>query len=123
MYADRLTDSMQRAIDETERRRQKQMAYNDEHGITPRTIYKSREEILQQTLAAGDREEAPAEPAKPWEEILQAEHTPRAMVEMLEAEMRRAAKELNFERAAQIRDRIEDLKAQWGIGSQEARGS
>ena len=120
MYADQLTDSMRRAIDETERRRQKQLAYNEEHGITPRTIFKSREEIMQQTFAAGDRGAAPTAPAtpeKPWEAILRNDLTPRAMVEMLETEMLQAAGELQFEKAAQIRDRIEDLKAQWGLGS------
>lgn len=117
MYADRLTDSMRHAIAETERRRAKQLAYNAQHGITPRTIHKSRAEILQQTLAAGERGAAPAAPARPWETILKGDLSPRAMVEMLDREMRQAAADLQFERAAQIRDRIEDLKAQWGIGA------
>ncbi|MBD3219723.1 excinuclease ABC subunit UvrB [bacterium] len=115
MYADQLTDSMQRAIAETERRREKQLAYNLEHGITPRTILKSRADILQQTLAAGDREEHPAVADRPWETIIDHTMSPREMVEMLEREMRTAAKDLQFEKAAQIRDRIEDLKAQWGL--------
>jgi len=116
MYADRLTDSMRQACEETDRRRQKQMAYNQEHGITPRTISKSIAEIMQQTFAAGTR--APAAPPRerPWEKILSGEHTPRAMLELLEAEMLQAAADLRFEEAAQIRDRIEDLKAQWGLG-------
>ncbi len=119
MYADRLTDSMRRAIGETERRREKQLAYNQEHGITPRTILKSREEILQQTLAAGDRGQAPPEPEKPWELVLRDDLSPREMIEHLSAEMQRAAADLQFERAAQIRDRIEDLKAQWGVGARD----
>jgi excinuclease ABC subunit B len=122
MYADRLTDSMSRAISETERRRLKQLAYNEEHGITPRTIFKSREEILQQTLAAGDRDAAPEEPEKPWELVMDADLSPREMVEMLAREMERAAKALEFERAAELRDRIEDLKAQWGIGESSGGG-
>jgi len=118
MYADRLTKSMQQAIDETERRRTKQLAYNEEHGITPRTITKSRDEIMQQTMAAGEHAETPPPPPeKPWEHILKNDFSPRQMVEMLEAEMRQAAKDLQFEKAALIRDRIEDLKAQWGVGS------
>jgi excinuclease ABC subunit B len=115
MYADKLTDSMQRAIAETERRRVKQIAYNEEHGITPRTIHKSRAEIMQQTLAAGDRAPEPEPDVRPWETILEGDHSPRAMVEMLETEMQAAARALQFEKAAQIRDRIEDLKAQWGL--------
>jgi excinuclease ABC subunit B len=115
MYADRLTDSMRRAISETERRRVKQLAYNEEHGITPQTIHKSREEIMQQTLAAGDQRAKVVAPERPWEQILKNDLTPRDMVEMLEAEMRQAAAQLQFEKAAQIRDRIEDLKAQWGL--------
>jgi excinuclease ABC subunit B len=117
MYADRITDSMQHAIDETERRRVRQLAYNEEHGIVPRTITKSRDEIMQQTVAAGARAEQPDQASeKPWEAILRNDLAPRDLVEMLEAEMRQAAKDLQFERAAEIRDRLEDLKAQWGIG-------
>jgi len=119
MYADRLTDSMKRAISETERRRKKQLAYNEEHGIIPRTIHKSREEILQQTMAAGEQDQQPAKDERPWEAILKNDLTPRDMVEMLEAEMRQAAKELQYEKAAQIRDRLEDLKAQWGLGQRK----
>ena len=122
MYADRLTDSMRRAIDETDRRRAKQFAYNEEHGITPRTIHKSRAEIMQQTMAAGERQDAPPVPDKrPWEGVLKGDHSPKAMVEMLESEMHQAARDQQFETAAQIRDRIEDLKAQWGIGSQDRK--
>ena len=65
MYADRLTNSMQHAIGEMDRRRAKQLAYNAEHGIIPRTIFKSREEILQQTMAAGDYKNDTAAPASP----------------------------------------------------------
>jgi excinuclease ABC subunit B len=123
MYADRLTDSMLKAIDETERRRAKQLAYNEEHGITPRTIHKSREEIMQQTMAAGDRPQAPTPAERPWEHILRDDLTPRDMIEMLESEMRQAAGALQFEKAAQIRDRIEDLKAQWGVGVRDQKES
>ncbi len=118
MYADRLTDAMRQACAETERRRQKQLAYNEEHGIVPRTIRKSREEIMQQTVAAGSRPAEAAPETRPWQEIIAGDLSPRAMLEMLTAEMRRAAAELQFEQAAQIRDRIEDLKAQWGLREQ-----
>jgi excinuclease ABC subunit B len=122
MYADTVTGSMQSAIDETDRRRRRQLAWNREHGIEPRTILKSREQILQSTLAAGERGTAPVEPApRPWEAVLEAAGEPRAIVAQLEAEMERAAASLDFETAAEIRDRLEDLKAQWGLGD-GARG-
>jgi excinuclease ABC subunit B len=122
MYADRVTDSMRRAIDETERRRRKQLAYNHEQGIVPRTIVKSRREILQATTAAGDREpprQAPAE--RPWERVLDHDLSPRELVEFLQHEMEEAAARLAFEEAAALRDRIEDVKAQWGLGPRAER--
>jgi excinuclease ABC subunit B len=121
MYADRMTDSMRRAIGEMERRRAKQIAYNTEHGITPRTILKTREEILQATLAAGDETRGGASRARdaavPTPGALAAglAQTPREIVEMLEAEMEAAAAALDFELAAELRDRLEDLRAQWGL--------
>ncbi|MFO7609447.1 MAG: excinuclease ABC subunit UvrB [Candidatus Krumholzibacteriia bacterium] len=119
MYADTVTRSMRAAIDETERRRARQLAWNAEHGIEPRTIHKSREEIMQSTLAAGDRgrERPRAAEARPWEAVIAAGGEPRRIVAVLEAEMERAAAALEFERAAEIRDRVEDLKAQWGVGT------
>ena len=82
MYADHLTDSMQRAIEETERRRTKQLAYNREHGLTPRSIRKTREEILQATLAAGERlppRESEAD-ARPWEKWFAEDRTPQELI-------------------------------------------
>ncbi|MEN8005655.1 MAG: excinuclease ABC subunit UvrB [Candidatus Krumholzibacteriota bacterium] len=120
MYADRITRSMKLAMDETERRRRRQLAWNQEHGLVPRTITKSREEILQSTVAAGDRglETAPEDP-RPWEAVVDQDLSPRQMVTMLEEAMATAAKDLEFEKAAALRDRIEDLKAQWGIGADQ----
>jgi len=117
MYADKVTRSMKLAIDETNRRRERQLAWNKEHGMVPRTITKSREEILLATVAAGDRglEKAPVDP-RPWEAVVDHDMSPREMVTMLEEAMRAAAKELDFEKAAALRDRIEDLKVQWGLG-------
>jgi excinuclease ABC subunit B len=118
MYADAMTGSMRRAIEEMNRRRDKQLAYNEEHGITPRTIRKSREEILQATLAAGEGTTAPGAAAadeRPWERILQQDLPPREIVRLLHAEMLAAADALEFEKAASLRDRIEDLRAQWGL--------
>ncbi|MBC8423344.1 excinuclease ABC subunit UvrB [bacterium] len=120
MYADRMTGSMSRAIGEMNRRRDKQIAYNEAHGITPRTIHKTREEILQATLAAGHGTSASGAAAadeRPWEKILDQDLTPREIVRMLHAEMLAAAEALEFEKAASLRDRIEDLRAQWGLTS------
>ncbi len=116
MYADVLTDSMRRAISETDRRRTKQLEYNQEHGITPRTITKTRAQIMQQTMAAGEMAAPAVDDRRPWEAVLREGLTPRDMVLMLESEMQAAAAALEFEKAAQIRDRLEDLKAQWGLG-------
>ncbi len=120
MYADKISRSMARAIEETERRRRRQLAYNEEHGIVPRTIVKSREEILQSTTAAGERpdKDEQREQERPWQKILEQDLTPKELVMLLHDEMEAAAKKLDFEKAAAFRDRIEDLKAQWGIGSQ-----
>ncbi len=118
MYADKITRSMRRAIDETNRRRKRQMAWNKEHGIIPRTVAKSRAEILQATSVAGKRGLKKAAPEeKPWEVLLKEDLSPRELVVWLEKEMLVAADNLEFEKAAMLRDRLEDLKAQWGIGS------
>jgi excinuclease ABC subunit B len=110
LYADRITDSMRRAMDETNRRRDKQLAYNQEHGITPRTIVKSVEEILQSTSVAdaigqGDKDEVRTL-------LSSLDHDdPQRLIAQLETEMLAAARVLDFERAASLRDRIEDVQA------------
>ncbi len=118
MYADRVTRSMDLAIKETNRRRVRQMAYNEKHGIVPRTVSKSREEILQATTAATEKQSATAETGKefPWEKIMAGDFSPQETITMLHDAMKEAATALDFEKAASLRDRIEDLKAQWGIG-------
>ncbi len=119
MYADRITKSMEKAISETNRRRKRQLAWNKEHGLVPRSVIKSRAEILEQTQAAGERgKESPVVDDRPWESIVDHDMSPREMVTMLQREMQVAAKALDFEKAAALRDRIEDLKAQWGIGTE-----
>ncbi len=95
MYADRITDSMKRAIDETNRRREIQMAYNKEHGITPKTIVKAVGGVIAAVTA--EEEMAPAQNVA-------------AVLSKLENEMRIAAEELRFEDAAKIRDRIKRLR-------------
>ena len=119
MYADRITRSMDIAIRETKRRRTRQKAHNDEHGIVPRTIIKSRADIMQATSAASLGDDSPADNKNelPWEEILAGDFSPKDTLDMLNEAMYKAAKELDFEKAAALRDRIEELKAQWGIGT------
>jgi excinuclease ABC subunit B len=106
LYADQITGSMERAIKETERRRRKQISYNEEHGIVPETIYKSPEEILQATSVADTRMVKEVGP----EEIFEGGDYERIMAS-LESEMLEAAKNLEFEKAASLRDRMEDMIA------------
>jgi len=107
-YAENITGSMQQAINETNRRRQLQMAYNQEHGITPESIVKSIEDVLS-SIYEKDYYTVPVPP-----EAERAEYVPRdqipAMIVQLEKEMRAAAKSLEFERAAELRDKIQALE-------------
>ena len=100
MYADSVTPSMERAITETNRRREKQMKYNEEHGITPKTIVKDVREIIE-ISAKSDEEKAISKMSKKERE---------QMIIKLTAEMKAAAKILEFEHAAYLRDRIEKLR-------------
>jgi len=110
-YADKITESMRKTIDETNRRREKQEQYNKDHGITASTIYKTAEEILATTSIADVRHK-----------VLKVAETPveygildRAeLLERLESEMKTAAANLEFERAAMIRDEIKRLKSTKG---------
>ena len=118
LYAERVTDSMRAALEEMERRRVVQRAFNLEHGITPRSIVKSVAEIRFTTRVADAREDPVprAEPlallgkaAADWTNADPAERA--ALFALLEQEMRKAADDLDYELAAQIRDQIMDLKA------------
>ena len=107
LYADVLTGSMKRAIDETSRRRAVQRQYNEDHNITPQSIIKPIDMCLI-AIAEGDYVTIPIEPEDPVEEM-----TPEQRVRFLgelEASMREAAKKFDFEKAAQIRDRIKALR-------------
>jgi excinuclease ABC subunit B len=112
MYADRITGSMQRALEEMDRRRAIQVAYNAEHGITPRSIIKSMEEVRLSTHVADARTERP-EPklAVPERVDLHDPAKRAAMIQALERQMREAAANLEFELAAMLRDQVNDLRA------------
>ncbi|MEY8350220.1 excinuclease ABC subunit B [Bacillus cereus] len=107
MYADRITKSMDIAMEETKRRRQKQEAYNEEHGITPKTIQKEVRDVIRATTAAEETETYEAAPAKKMTKK-EREKT----IAKVEAEMKEAAKALDFERAAELRDLLLELKAE-----------
>jgi excinuclease ABC subunit B len=111
MYADEVTRSMHKALNETNRRRMKQLAYNEEHGIDPQTIRKKVSDILE-LISSGD---APAVDRRA-NELRRREPldltTPdlRRLIQSLETEMNESAKELRFEYAARLRDEINELK-------------
>jgi len=110
LYADNLTDSMAKAISETERRRAIQSAYNEKHGITPQPIVKKSNNAILAFLAISRRLNA-EELDKAYEQIaeLSLEDIPD-LITQLEAEMKAAAKDLEFETAAKYRDRIKHLR-------------
>ena len=105
MYADSMTDSMKRAIDETNRRREIQQKYNEEHGITPQTIKKAVRDLISISKAA----EASDEDFRKDPESMDAKELHKLAKE-LEKKMRQAAAELNFEEAAKLRDRMKEVK-------------
>jgi excinuclease ABC subunit B len=110
-YADKVTGSMQRCLDETNRRRTTQVAFNKEHGITPRSVSKSVSEVRFSTRVAdarGEEREKPgkvAEPSKTYSIVDQ-----EAMLKMIEEQMKEAAANMDFELAAQLRDQLFELK-------------
>jgi len=108
MYADKMTQSIERAVEETNRRRERQIAYNEEHGITPQTIRKAVREVIEATKAAEEQEEYL--PQKAYSKLSKKER--KDVLLRLEEEMKEAARALNFERAAELRDLILELKAE-----------
>ncbi len=117
-YADNVTESMQKTIDETNRRRSVQMAYNEEHGIVPQTLKKSREEIINKKSILDIRGRAknayiePAEPSLAADPIIGylSRDQIEQMIEQTDKKMKKAAKELDFISAAQYRDELFALK-------------
>lgn len=108
MYADQMTDSMKKAIEETERRRSVQIAHNEKHGITPQTIQKAVRDVIEATKVA---EESETYQVAPDMEKMSGKER-RQLIEGLEKEMKQAARDLQFERAAELRDMILELKAE-----------
>lgn len=118
MYADKITDSMRKVIEETERRRKKQMEYNKKHGITPKTIYKTTEEILSTTSVAdvrkgrdeyGKQRSKYTSALQPIIKHLTSDQI-NELIDQLTVEMHNAAKDFEFEKAAALRDEIQRLK-------------
>jgi excinuclease ABC B subunit len=109
LYADVMTGSMRRALEETRRRREKQLAWNEAHGITPQTIVKSVDQVLQATRVA-DAIAAGEDDVGGFLSAVERDD-PRELIARLEAEMLDAARQLEFERAASLRDRLDDVRA------------
>jgi excinuclease ABC subunit B len=112
LYANRITDSMKRAIDETSRRREIQLKYNEDYNVTPQTVQKEVTDILAEYR---DQEPLPEagftwEPQKPFDGE-QSEGDPDEQIRILEKSMREAAAQLEFEKAAALRDRIRKLRS------------
>ena len=129
MYADTITDSMRRAIDETNRRRAIQMAYNEKHGITPQTVKKAVRDVIEAVKVAEQKADYLDE--KRFRNLAKKDR--QQLIARLEKEMKEAARQLMFERAAELRDLIIELKGedrplrpastQPGRGKRTAKGS
>ncbi|MBW3660932.1 MAG: excinuclease ABC subunit UvrB [Gemmatimonadetes bacterium] len=114
LYADRVTDSMRRMMDETERRREIQRAHNERHGIVPATVYKTHEQILRATAVADSRagSERAARVVRERLDGVAGEIERDELIKTIEAEMRAAAERLDFQTAAMLRDQVFELKGE-----------
>ena len=111
LYADKITGSMSRAMGETERRRNKQLAFNQAHGITPIGIQKPVADIMESAVVVGRGKNKVAEKRKQYQ--IDVDHTGMdkwKQIELLEKKMYQCAKDLEFEQAARIRDQIKQLQ-------------
>ncbi|MHB1329374.1 MAG: excinuclease ABC subunit UvrB [Gemmatimonadales bacterium] len=127
LYADKMTGSMRRALDEMDRRRVRQLAYNEEHGVTPRSITKSFDEVRLSTYVADARTDRPTDKGKRDKAALPDLRDPASRakaMQALEQQMREAAANLEFEVAAMLRDQLNDLRAlESGNVSRSSTGS
>lgn len=115
MYADNITGSMQRALDETNRRREIQQNYNEEHDITPKTIVKSIHELISTGIAAEELEAYDGiDDGFREKDNFSMDDIEKIIINM-EVEMRKSAEELDFERAAVLRDQIKEMREQYSI--------
>lgn len=112
MYADNITNSMEKTINETNRRRKIQMEYNEEHGMVPQTIVKEIRDVIEISTVA---EESGSYGNDPSPDILLDKKELAKHITKLEKEMKAAAKDLQFERAAQLRDEIQRMKRDFGL--------
>ena len=120
LYADEMTGSMRRAIDETNRRRDKQVAYNEEHGITPASIVKQVADVMEAAYPAPKAPRGRAADRKGVYEVLTTEQLLKKAT-ALEKTMLKHARDLEFEEAAKLRDEIQEIRAQaFGIDEQKA---
>ena len=110
MYADKITNSMEIAINETKRRREQQEAYNEKHGITPKTINKKIRDVIRATHAAEEQEEYQAKEEPKLSKMTKKER--EKVIAQMENDMKEAAKALDFERAAELRDLLLELKSE-----------
>ncbi|MBI9071941.1 MAG: excinuclease ABC subunit UvrB [Melioribacteraceae bacterium] len=116
MYADKITKSMQKTIDETIRRRKLQLAYNEKHNIIPQTVFKSREEIMQSTSIADVRKKDTSKEVEAFSKVAEpvlrymTQEQRKELIDQMTEEMMNAAKDLEFERAAALRDEIDKMK-------------
>ena len=119
MYADRITDAMRGAIDETERRRAIQLAYNEEHGIEPASIVKEIRDLTQRIRAVSEAARQPAAEAPSPVDLPPSDL--KRLIDTLEQEMRAAAKALEFEKAAALRDQLMELRQVMVLKEQDQR--
>ncbi len=119
-YADKITDSMQKVMDETERRRKIQNQYNIDHNIVPESIYKSVDDVLGSTAIADSRAPEPMKKVADVREKYAADIDKMNLLEMLRQEMTEAAETLEYERAAALRDEVKKLEEELGISKKES---
>jgi excinuclease ABC subunit B len=119
LYGDRVTGSMQRALDETDRRREKQVLYNKEHGITPRTIVKQVSDVMEAAYPVPGRSGRKAADRQGVYEVMSPEQLLK-LAAKLEKQMLKHARDLEFEEAAKLRDEIQAIRAE-GLGIGAAR--